>query len=77
MGGRGAGTHPAPPADDGHVRPGRRPRITHIWPFPDLNARLEIRGESYARDLAPENGPENIAHATSTIALPTPISPLR
>ncbi|GAA2299761.1 NIPSNAP family protein [Streptomyces violaceusniger] len=54
------------------------PRITHIWPFPDLNARLEIRRESYERGIwPPENGPENIAHATSTIALPTPISPLR
>ncbi|AQW48657.1 NIPSNAP family protein [Streptomyces violaceusniger] len=51
------------------------PRITHIWPFPDLNARLEIRRESYERGIwPPENGPENIAHATSTIALPTPIS---
>ncbi|MGW2262604.1 NIPSNAP family protein [Streptomyces sp. NPDC001780] len=54
------------------------PRITHIWPFPGLDARLEIRRDSYERGIwPPENGPENIAHATSTIALPTSISPLR
>jgi hypothetical protein len=54
------------------------PRITHIWPFPDLNGRFTIRRESYARGIwPPENGPENIARATSTIALPTAISPLR
>ncbi|HVV13647.1 NIPSNAP family protein [Amycolatopsis sp.] len=54
------------------------PRITHIWPFPDLNARLEIRRESYERGIwPPRNGPESIRRATSTIALPTEISPLR
>ncbi|WAL68653.1 NIPSNAP family protein [Amycolatopsis cynarae] len=53
------------------------PRITHIWPFPDLNERLAIRRESYQRGIwPPENGPENIAHATSTIAIPTAFSPL-
>ncbi|WP_335979489.1 NIPSNAP family protein [Streptomyces sp. CA2R106] len=53
------------------------PRITHIWPFPDLNARLEIRKESYDRGIwPPENGPQNIAHATSSIGIPTAISPL-
>ncbi|MCO5973623.1 NIPSNAP family protein [Actinoallomurus soli] len=54
------------------------PRITHIWPFPDFNARIAIRKESYDTGIwPPRNGPENIAHATSTIAIPTPISPLR
>ncbi|KAA9148182.1 NIPSNAP family protein [Amycolatopsis acidicola] len=53
------------------------PRITHIWPFPDLNARLDIRRESYERGIwPPRNGPESIDRATSTIALPTAISPL-
>ncbi|MBB5156491.1 NIPSNAP family protein [Saccharopolyspora phatthalungensis] len=53
------------------------PRITHIWPFPDLNARAAIRKESYDRGIwPPRNGPENIQRATSTIALPTAISPL-
>jgi hypothetical protein len=53
------------------------PRITHIWPFPGLDERLAIRGESVERGIwPPENGPENIAHATSTIAIPTEISPL-
>jgi hypothetical protein len=53
------------------------PRITHIWPFPSLDERLAIRRESYERGIwPPRNGPENIAHATSTIAFPTPFSPL-
>ncbi|GAA2437254.1 NIPSNAP family protein [Actinomadura vinacea] len=54
------------------------PRITHIWPFPDLNARAAIRKESYDRGIwPPPNGPENIKRATSTIAIPTAISSLR
>jgi NIPSNAP len=54
------------------------PRITHIWPFPSLNERLEIRRTAAEMGIwPPENGPENIAYATSTIALPTSISPLR
>lgn len=53
------------------------PRITHIWPFPNLNERLAIRQASYERGIwPPHNGPENIAHATSTIAIPTAFSPL-
>jgi hypothetical protein len=53
------------------------PRITHIWPFPSLNERLAIRREAVERGIwPPENGPENIAFATSTIAIPTAISPL-
>lgn len=53
------------------------PRITHIWPFPSLDERLAIRRASYERGIwPPENGPENIAHATSTIAIPTAFSPL-
>ncbi|MBB5158958.1 NIPSNAP family protein [Saccharopolyspora phatthalungensis] len=53
------------------------PRITHIWPFRDLNDRLAIRRESYRKGIwPPKGGPENIARATSTIAIPTPFSPL-
>ena len=53
------------------------PRITHIWPFPDLNERLAIRQKSYDCGIwPPVGGPENIAHATSTIAFPTTFSPL-
>ncbi|MDL9948167.1 NIPSNAP family protein [Gordonia sp. ABSL11-1] len=55
-----------------------RPRITHIWPFPSLDERLAIRRK--AVDLGiwpPVGGPENIAHATSTIAIPASISPLK
>jgi hypothetical protein len=54
------------------------PRITHIWPFPSLDERTAIRRASYERGVwPPRNGPESIARATSTIAVPTPISPLR
>ncbi|MFF0050805.1 NIPSNAP family protein [Streptomyces sp. NPDC005498] len=53
------------------------PRITHIWPYDSLDARLAVRRTAVERGLwPPVNGPESIAHATSTIALPTPISPL-
>ena len=54
------------------------PRITHIWPYPDLNARLEIRRDAADRGIWPPDGES--AHAvrmTSTIAFPTSISPLR
>lgn len=55
-----------------------RPRITHIWPFPSLNDRLAIRRTAVETGIwPPPNGPENIAHATSTIAMPTSISPLK
>jgi hypothetical protein len=54
------------------------PRITHIWPFPSLDERLAIRRESYERGIwPPGNGPENIAHATSSIGIPVAFSPLR
>ncbi len=53
------------------------PRIAHVWPYPDLNARQEIRGDALARGIwPPRHDPENITSATSTIAYPTAISPL-
>ena len=53
------------------------PRITHIWPFPSLDGRLAIRKTAAERGIwPPVNGPENIAHATSTIAFPVDFSPL-
>jgi hypothetical protein len=58
-------------ATDGH------PRITHIWPFPSLDERLRIRRTAVEMGIwPPQNGPESIAHATSTIAIPASISPL-
>lgn len=54
------------------------PRITHIWPYPDLNARLEIRQDAAERGIWPPAGePDNITRKTRTIAFPTSISPLR
>lgn len=53
------------------------PRFTQIWPYASLEARMAIRADSFARELwPPKGGPENIEHATSTIAVPTSSSPL-
>jgi hypothetical protein len=52
-------------------------RITHIWPYPGLDARVAIRKDSYDRGIWPPPGaPEQIVEATSTIGIPTPFSPL-
>jgi NIPSNAP len=52
-------------------------RITHIWPYPGLDARMAIRKQAYASDVWPPRGtPENIREGTSTIAFPTDFSPL-
>lgn len=48
-----------------------RPRITHLWSFDSLEQRAELRGRHYAAGLwPPKGGPEQIAEAVSTIALP-------
>ncbi len=53
------------------------PRITHIWGFESLQQRAELRAKFYAAGLwPPQGGPEQIAEATSTIALPMEPSPL-
>ncbi|KVH10841.1 NIPSNAP family protein [Burkholderia sp. BCCIQ04A] len=54
------------------------PRITHIWGFPSLEARMALRKQHYAAGLwPPAGGPEQIERATSTIGLPEAWSPLR
>jgi len=54
------------------------PRITHIWGFESLEQRAALRAKFYAAGLwPPQGGPEQIAEATSTIALPEDSSPLR
>jgi len=54
------------------------PRITHIWGFESLEQRAALRAKFYAAKLwPPQGGPEQIAEATSTIALPEDSSPLR
>jgi hypothetical protein len=54
------------------------PRITHIWGFESLEQRAALRAKFYATGLwPPEGGPQQIAEATSTIALPEDSSPLR
>ncbi len=53
------------------------PRITHIWPYAGVDERSAIRARSVARGIwPPVGGPENVAEATSTIALPEAFSPL-
>jgi hypothetical protein len=55
-----------------------RPRFTHIWPFESLNDRGAIRAASVEKGIwPPKGGPEWLTgEMRSTIALPTPISPL-
>lgn len=54
------------------------PRITHIWAFAGLEERATLRGAAYASGhWPPKGGPEQIAEAVSTLALPQPVSPLR
>ncbi|ALK33683.1 NIPSNAP family protein [Burkholderia plantarii] len=53
------------------------PRITHLWGFSSLEQRMALRRQHYAEGLwPPRGGPEQIEHATSTICLPEPWSPL-
>lgn len=47
------------------------PRITHIWSFADLAQRFTLRSEAFAAGVwPPRGGPEQIAEATTAIALP-------
>ena len=53
------------------------PRMLHIVPYESFEARLMLRKELYMKGIWPPKGaPEQITRATSTIALPTPISKL-
>lgn len=52
-------------------------RITHIWGFTSLEERAALRTRAYGAGVwPPKGGPEQIAEATSTIALPQTGSPL-
>lgn len=53
------------------------PRITHVWAFASLEERAGLRARAYGDGVwPPRGGPEQIAEATSVIALPTDGSPL-
>ncbi|MGU3559746.1 NIPSNAP family protein [Methylobacterium radiotolerans] len=53
------------------------PRITHIWGFRSLEERAALRSRAYEAGIwPPKGGPDQIAEATSTIALPQGRSPL-
>ena len=53
------------------------PRITHIWAFTSLEERTGLRARAYGAGVwPPMGGPEQIAEATSTIALPQGTFPL-
>lgn len=54
------------------------PRIAHIWAFAGLEERAALRGRAYASGRwPPKGGPDQIAEATSVLALPEAFSPLR
>lgn len=55
------------------------PRITHIWPYADLNQRASIRAEAVAQGIWPPKGaPEWLTgEMSSQIGLPAAFSPLR
>lgn len=54
-------------------------RFTNIWAYPSLDARSKARTDAVARGIwPPKGGPAHLTTAmTSTIALPTAISPLK
>lgn len=54
-------------------------RFTNIWAYPSLNARSQIRADAVAQGLwPPKGGPAHLTtDMTSTIALPTALSPLK
>lgn len=52
------------------------PRITHIWPYPDLVARAEIRADTVRRGIWPPKTSMYLSDMQSNIYLPTTISPL-
>jgi hypothetical protein len=56
-----------------------RPRFTHIWPYPSLEARARIRAEAAAQGLWPPNAfPGSLPPPMqSTICLPLPCSPMQ
>jgi len=54
-------------------------RFTNLWAYDSLNARSQIRGEAVAQGIwPPKGGPAHLTtNMTSTIALPTAVSPLK
>lgn len=54
------------------------PRMTHIWPYPSLDARAAIRAESVKRGVwPPKNGPAWLSSMQTSIYLPLEGSPLK
>lgn len=54
-------------------------RFTNIWAYPTLNARSQARADAVAQGVwPPKGGPAQLTTSmVSTIALPTPVSPLK
>ena len=54
-------------------------RFTNIWPYPSLDARSKARADAVAQGIwPPKGGPAHLTTSmTSTIALPTAVSPLK
>ena len=53
------------------------PRIVHIWPYPDLAARAEIRAKVVAQGLWPPPTAPQISTMATAIAVPALFSPLQ
>lgn len=54
-------------------------RFTNIWPYPSLDARAKARADAVAEGIwPPKGGPAQLTTTmTSTIAMPTAVSPLK
>jgi NIPSNAP len=54
-------------------------RFTNIWAYPSLDARSKARADAVAQGIwPPKGGPAHLTtHMTSTIAMPTAVSPLK
>lgn len=54
-------------------------RFTNIWAYPGLDARNKARADAVAQGIwPPKGGPSFLmTHMTSTIALPTSVSPMK
>lgn len=54
-------------------------RFTNIWPYPSVDARSKARADAVAQGIwPPKGGPAHLTPAmSSTIALPTAVSPLK
>jgi hypothetical protein len=57
---------------------GASPRFVHIWPYPSLNERAQIRGKAIETGVwPPKGGPDHLYTQQTDIFLPAAFSPMR